>query len=84
MNKNEIIEAEANYVLQTYGRPDIVFTHGQGIYLFDTEGNRYLDFTSGIAVTALGHSDPDWVAAVSQQAAKLTHVSNLFHSAPSG
>lgn len=82
MDKNKIIEAEANYVLQTYSRPDIVFTHGQGTFLFDTEGNRYLDFTSGIAVTALGHSDPDWVAAVSQQATGLTHVSNLFHSAP--
>ena len=82
MNKHEIIQAEANYVLQTYGRPDIVFTHGKGIYLFDSDGKKYLDFTSGIAVTALGHSDPDWGTAVSQQAAQITHVSNLFHTAP--
>ena len=82
MNKQEIIEAEANNVLHTYNRPEIVFSHGEGMYLYDTDGNQYLDFTSGIAVTALGHSDPDWVTAVSQQAAKLTHVSNLFHSAP--
>ncbi|MCB9007015.1 MAG: acetylornithine transaminase [Ardenticatenaceae bacterium] len=82
MNKAEIIQAEANSVLQTYKRPDIVFSHGEGMYLYDTDGNKYLDFTSGIAVTSLGHSDPDWVTAVSQQAAQLTHVSNLFHTAP--
>ena len=82
MNKQEIIQAEASYVLQTYGRPDIVFTHGKGMYLFDSDGKKYLDFTSGIAVTALGHSDPDWGAAVSRQAAQLTHVSNLFHTTP--
>ncbi len=82
MNKEEIIEAEANYVLHTYNRPEIVFSHGEGMYLYDTDGNKYLDFTSGIAVTSLGHSDPDWVTAVTQQATKLTHISNLFHSAP--
>ena len=82
MNKQEIIRAERENVLQTYGRPDIVFSHGEGMYLYDTEGSKYLDFTSGIAVTALGHSDPEWVTAVSRQAAKLTHVSNLFHSEP--
>ncbi|MCA9953119.1 MAG: acetylornithine transaminase [Anaerolineales bacterium] len=82
MDKQAIIQAEADYVLHTYNRPDIVFTHGEGMYLFDSDGNQYLDFTSGIAVTSLGHSDPDWVTAVSQQATQLTHVSNLFHSAP--
>jgi predicted acetylornithine/succinylornithine family transaminase len=82
MSKEEIIEAEASYVLHTYNRPNIVFSHGEGMYLYDSDGNKYLDFTSGIAVTSLGHSDPDWVTAVSQQAAKLTHVSNLFHTGP--
>jgi predicted acetylornithine/succinylornithine family transaminase len=82
MNAQEIIQAEADNVLQTYVRPDIVFTHGEGMYLYDSEGNKYLDLTSGIAVTSLGHSDPDWVTAVSTQAAKLTHVSNLYHTAP--
>jgi predicted acetylornithine/succinylornithine family transaminase len=82
MNKQEIIRAEANFVLQTYGRPDIVFTHGKGMVLYDTDGRKYLDFTSGIGVTALGHSDPDWSTAVAQQASKLTHISNLFHSQP--
>lgn len=82
MDKESVIQNEANYVLQTYGRPEVVFSHGKGAYLYDTEGNQYLDFTSGIAVTALGHSDPDWAAAVSNQASKLTHVSNLYHSEP--
>ena len=82
MDKQAIIQAEADYVLHTYNRPEIVFTHGEGMYLFDSDGNKYLDFTSGIAVTALGHSDPDWSAAVAQQATQLTHISNLFHSAP--
>lgn len=82
MNKQAVIQAEAEYVLQTYVRPDVVFTHGTGAYLFDTEGKRYLDFTSGIAVTALGHSDPEWVTAVAAQAARLVHVSNLYHTEP--
>ena len=82
MDKQTIIQAEADYVLHTYNSPEIVYTHGEGMHLFDTDGNKYLDFTSGIAVTALGHSDPDWVTAVSQQATQLTHISNLFHSAP--
>ncbi len=82
MEKEAIIQAEAAHVLQTYVRPEIVFERGEGTYLFDTDGNRYLDFTSGIAVTALGHSDPEWVSAVSAQAAKLVHVSNLYHSEP--
>ena len=82
MEAQEIIQTEADYVLQTYVRPEVVFSHGQGMYLYDTNGRKYLDFTSGIGVTALGHSDPDWVTAVCQQAATLTHVSNLFHTAP--
>ena len=79
---NKIIEAESKYVVQTYVRPDVIFERGQGAYLFDTEGKKYLDFTSGIAVTALGHSDLEWATAVSEQAATLVHVSNLYHTAP--
>lgn len=82
LNAQAIIEAEANYVLQTYVRPEVVFTHGNGAYLFDTDGNEYLDFTSGIAVTSLGHGNESWVTAVSHQATQLTHVSNLYHTAP--
>ncbi len=82
METKEIIQNESTYVLQTYVRPDIVFSHGQGVFLFDSEGKRYLDFSSGIAVTVLGHSDEGWVIAVQDQASKLVHVSNLYHTAP--
>jgi predicted acetylornithine/succinylornithine family transaminase len=82
MNASEVIAGEAQFIVPTYVRPDLVFSHGQGAYLFDNEGRRYLDFTSGIAVTALGHSDQAWVEAVSKQARQLTHVSNLYHTAP--
>ena len=76
-----VIAAEARFIVPTYSRPPRVFTRGVGAYLFDAGGKRYLDFTAGIAVTALGHSDPEWAAAVSQQAGKLAHVSNLYHTA---
>jgi predicted acetylornithine/succinylornithine family transaminase len=82
MEAQEIIQLEAEYVLQTYVRPEVVFTHGKGATLFDSSGKQYLDFSSGIAVTALGHSDAQWVSAVCDQAGKLVHVSNLYHSAP--
>ena len=79
---SDVVAAEAKFVVSTYARPLPVFTHGKGAYLFDAEGRRYLDFTAGIAVTALGHSDKEWVEAVSKQAGKLTHVSNLYHTVP--
>jgi predicted acetylornithine/succinylornithine family transaminase len=81
MNTNELIQAESRYLVQTYRRPEMVLERGEGVYLFDTDGQRYLDFASGIAVAALGHSDPEWAAAVADQATKLTHVSNLYHTA---
>ncbi len=82
MDAHTIIENEAKYIAPTYTRPEIVFSHGDGVYVYDTEGKQYLDMTAGIAVVSIGHSDPDWVAAVTAQAGKLTHVSNLYHTAP--
>jgi len=82
MDTQSIITDESQYLMQTYRRADIVLARGDGVYLFDTDGRRYLDFMSGIAVAALGHADPDVTAAVAQQAATLTHVSNLFHTIP--
>jgi predicted acetylornithine/succinylornithine family transaminase len=82
MKNNPIPAAEAQYLVHTYDRPDVVFTSGQGSYLYDSDGRRYLDLAAGIAVNALGHSDPAWAEIVSQQAHTLTHVSNLFHTAP--
>jgi predicted acetylornithine/succinylornithine family transaminase len=82
MKPSEIPPAEAQLIVPTYSRPEMVFTHGEGVYLFDSEGKRYLDMVSGIAVVALGHSDHEWAQAVADQAGKLTHVSNLYHTVP--
>jgi acetylornithine/N-succinyldiaminopimelate aminotransferase len=66
------------HLLPTFARVDLAFDHGDGSWLIATNGERYLDFTSGIAVNALGHAHPKIVAAVTEQAAKAIHVSNLF------
>ncbi len=65
-------------VLPTYARADLMFERGEGAYLFTVEGDRYLDFASGIAVNALGHAHPVVTAALCEQAHKLWHTSNLF------
>jgi acetylornithine aminotransferase/acetylornithine/N-succinyldiaminopimelate aminotransferase len=68
------------YVLKNYARPAVTLVRGKGTQVWDDAGNAYLDFTSGIAVSALGHCHPHWVAAVQRQAAELIHVSNLFRN----
>jgi acetylornithine/N-succinyldiaminopimelate aminotransferase len=68
-------------VLPTYARADLVFERGEGAYLFTAEGERYLDFTAGIAVNVLGHAHPKLAEALSEQAHKLWHTSNLFRIA---
>jgi acetylornithine/N-succinyldiaminopimelate aminotransferase len=65
-------------VMPTYGRKDVVFERGEGNYLYAVDGRRYLDFTSGIAVNALGHCHPHLVKALTEQGSKLWHTSNLF------
>ncbi len=64
--------------MPTYARSDITFDRGEGAYLYAADGRRYLDFSSGIAVTALGHSHPHLVEAIKAQAEKLWHVANLY------
>jgi acetylornithine aminotransferase/acetylornithine/N-succinyldiaminopimelate aminotransferase len=66
------------YVLQNYARPPLTLVRGAGVHVWDDTGRQYLDFTSGVAVAALGHCHPAWVEAVRQQAGELIHVSNLF------
>ena len=68
-------------VMPTYARADVVFERGEGAYLYATDGRRFLDFTCGIAVTALGHAHPHLVKALTEQAQKLWHTSNLFRIA---
>jgi acetylornithine/N-succinyldiaminopimelate aminotransferase len=67
-----------SHLLPTYARVDLAFERGEGAWLFSTTGERYLDFTAGVAVNALGHAHPHLVAALNAQAGKLWHVSNLF------
>ncbi|HEU0094829.1 MAG TPA: aminotransferase class III-fold pyridoxal phosphate-dependent enzyme, partial [Rhizomicrobium sp.] len=62
----------------TYNRTDIAFVRGEGSYLFAEDGKRYLDLGAGIAVNAFGHANPALVAALTQQAQQLWHVSNLY------
>jgi acetylornithine aminotransferase len=65
-------------VMNTYGRLPVSFTHGEGIYLYDSEGRRYFDAIAGIGVNALGHSHPLVTSAIAEQAGKLIHTSNLY------
>src|SRR5579862_8044506 len=65
-------------LMHTYAEPPVTFVRGEGSWLWDTEGRRYLDFLSGLAVTSLGHAHPDVAAALAEQASTLVHVSNLF------
>ncbi len=67
--------------MNTYGRQPVTFTHGEGVWLFDAEGNKYLDALAGVAVNGLGHAHPKIVKAISEQAAKLIHVSNIYQIA---
>lgn len=67
-----------SYILQTYNPSELYFDHGDGVYLYTDDGTRFLDFTSGIGVTCLGHSHPALVSALKEQAGKLWHCSNLF------
>lgn len=66
------------YVMKNYARPALTLVRGSGCSVWDDQGREYLDFTSGIAVSALGHCHPVWVEAVRRQAGELIHVSNLF------
>jgi len=66
-------------VMPTYGRLDVAFTKGEGVWLTDTDGNQYLDALSGIAVCNLGHSHPAITKAICSQAGKLIHTSNIYH-----
>jgi len=65
-------------MLPAYARVDLAFDRGEGVWLVATNGDRYLDFASGVAVNALGHSHPHVVEAITEQARKVIHVSNLY------
>jgi acetylornithine aminotransferase/acetylornithine/N-succinyldiaminopimelate aminotransferase len=78
MSLASVSRMEAKLLLPTYERQPILFVRGRGVYLWDSQGKRYLDFLSGIGVNALGHGHPAVQAAIKRQAGRLIHVSNLF------
>jgi len=80
--REEVIALESQHIMQTYRRANFVLDRGEGVYLFDTDGRRYLDFSAGIAVNALGYGDPEVMEVIRDQAAHYFHVSNLYHSEP--
>ncbi|ORZ16393.1 pyridoxal phosphate-dependent transferase [Absidia repens] len=72
------------YTVTTYGRPDLVLDRGKGCFVYDSAGREYLDFTAGIAVVGLGHSDDGVAKVLADQAQKLVHTSNLYHNEHAG
>lgn len=84
MNTQKVIDRDNKYIMHTYGRSPIVIERGEGMTAIDADGKRYLDFTSGIGVNALGYAHPAWLQAVTEQAAKVQHTSNLYYTAPCG
>ena len=83
-NTDPIRQRIDDFVIPTYTRFDLVFTHGEGSHLYDADGKRYLDLGTGIATACLGHGNTEIAAALAGQAHKLTHVSNLYYTGPQG
>lgn len=77
-----VIAMENEYIVQSYKRPPIVLTRGDGMTLYDADGKAYLDWVAGIAVNALGYSDPGLIETMQQAATGLIHTSNLYYTAP--
>lgn len=82
MDSKQLMVQDSQSVMQTYGRFPVAIDHGEGACLYSPEGKKYIDFTSGIGVSCLGYGNKKWIAAVTEQAGKLAHLSNLYYSAP--
>lgn len=82
MTSEAIKSLTHQHIMNTYGRFPVALDHGEGATLYDPEGREYIDFTSGIGVTALGYGNQPWAEAVADQAKKLGHTSNLFYTEP--
>ena len=82
MDKMTYIETAESELLHTYHRFPLVLDHGEGVYLYDTDGKRYLDFSAGIAVQAFGYQNKEYNEALKNQIDKLTHTSNLYYNVP--
>lgn len=79
-NTSELVQVAKASLYPNYRQPDLVFGHGRGAELFDLDGKRYIDLFAGIAVSTLGHAHPKLVAAISEQAGKLLHLSNYYYN----
>ncbi len=77
---DEIIERERQFLLQTYNRYPVVLERGKGVFLYDVEGKRYLDFVAGLGVNALGHAHPRVLKVIREQCARAIHFSNLYYN----
>lgn len=75
-------ELGEKYIMHTYNRFPIALTHGEGMYVYDENGKKYLDFVAGIAVNSLGHNHPKLTKTIAEQASKLIHISNLYWTKP--
>lgn len=82
MAMTEVIEQAENVILHTYNRFSVVFDRAEGVYIYDTEGKKYLDFASGIGVFALGYHHKGYTEAVKGQLDKIIHTSNLYYNVP--
>ena len=80
METSKIIELEKKYVMQTYSRPKFVIGHGDWCYLFDKEGNKYIDLVGGLATCILGHGNKEFADAVKKQIGKITNPTNLYYT----
>ena len=80
MNTKEIMDMDKEYVMHTYGRQPLALVKGEGSVVWDVEGNSYIDCVAGIAVNNVGHANPKVAEAISDQAKKLIHISNLYYS----
>ena len=83
-NTKSILRDANQFLMPTYKRQPIVFTHGRGCYVYDSRGKKYLDFLGGIAVNALGHAHPRIVKVIRRESARAIHLSNLFHNSFQG
>ena len=75
-------DLEREYIIPFYKSQKVVFVRGEGCWLYDEKGRKYLDLVAGIACIAIGHSHPHFVRRVEEQLRKLVHVSNLFYTTP--
>ncbi len=82
MNKSGYMEQAEQTLLHTYNRFPLVLDHGEGVYLYDTDGKEYLDFAAGIAVQAFGYHNREYTECIKEQAEKLLHTSNLYYNVP--